>query len=113
MNAQSVYFRPLTLIFAGFFCASVALGQQSLPDTVIAIVPETSPAAISFDPPQGRIESASDGAAYATRTILNTPNLGNSWLNAGLGVVEFVLSPVAAGYGAVNSARARLPEDKL
>ncbi len=79
----------------------------------IGLFYDETPAAFSFEHSQGRVESASEGAAYAARTVLNTPDLAHSWLTAGAGIVGFAVAPIAAGYGALHSARQRLPEDKL
>ncbi len=84
-----------------------------LPPGPITVAATDNPAATSFDRPEGKAESASEGAALATRKVLTTPNLGHPQVNAAVGVVQFVAAPFAAVYGAISSARQKLPADKL
>jgi hypothetical protein len=75
---------------------------------IIVITSSAESAEVSADPPNRRVQSASEGAEDATRSFLNTPNLGNPQLEAGLGAVQFALSPFAAAYGAVSARQLRL-----
>ncbi len=75
---------------------------------IIVITSRSNMATVQVDPPNRRIEPMSEGAADATRSFLNTPNLGNPQLEAGVGVVQFALSPFAAAYGAISASRSRL-----
>jgi hypothetical protein len=80
---------------------------------VIVITSSSDAAAISVDPPNGRMESASEGAADAARSVLNTPDLGHNQLEAAVGVVGFAVAPFAAAYGAISASQQRLSPDKL
>ena len=79
----------------------------------IVITAPSNAAAISVDPPNRRMDTASEGAADATRSFLNTPNLGNPQLEAGVGVVQFALAPFAAAYGAINASQQRLSAGQM
>ena len=79
----------------------------------IVITSRPGLAAISFDPPSRRLESAGDGAADAARSVLNTPSLGHPQLEAAVGVLEFAAAPFAAAYGAVRASQQRLSPDQL
>jgi hypothetical protein len=80
----------------------------SLEPGVIVITPGTNAAEIAAAPPSRRVEPVSEGAADATRSFLNTPNLGNPQLEAGVGAVQFALAPFAAAYGAISASQKRL-----
>ena len=79
----------------------------------ILITSRSQMAAISVDPPDSRMEFASEGAADAVRSVLNTPDLGHPQLEAAVGVLEFALVPFAGAYGAISAARERLSPDQL
>jgi hypothetical protein len=80
---------------------------------VIVVVSSPQTAAIGCDPPNDRMEYASEGAAMAARSVLNTPHLGHAQLEAVVGVLEVPLAPFAAAYGAVRASQQRVPPDKL
>ncbi len=80
---------------------------------LIVIASSPNAAEISADPPNRRVEPASEGAADATRSVLNTPSLGNPQLEAGVGVVQFALTPFAAAYGAINGTQQRLSPSEV
>ncbi|HEV2394385.1 MAG TPA: hypothetical protein VG146_18705 [Verrucomicrobiae bacterium] len=80
---------------------------------LVLITPVARAAAISFDPPNGRLQSAREGAGDAARKVMNTPNLGNPQIEAAVGAFEFALAPFAAAYGAIQAGHQRLPADKL
>ncbi len=80
---------------------------------IIVITPTAGTAEIQFDPPNNRMESASEGAESAARSVLNTPNLGHPQIEAAFGVVGFALSPFAAAYGAISAGQRRLSTDKI
>ncbi len=100
---------------------AAGLAQQLTPPSpparlgtgAIVILPDPTPAKFGFDQPIGKVESAGEGAASATRAVLNTPDLVHPWLTAGAGVVQFAAAPFAAGYGAISSSRAKLSAEKL
>ncbi len=79
----------------------------------ILITPSSQPAKISFDPPNNHLESAGEGAAAATRSVLDTPNLGHPQLEAAVGVIEFAAVPFAAAYGAARASHHRLSPAQL
>jgi hypothetical protein len=86
----------------------------------VAVVCPLKAASFSFQPAQGRVESAGEGAAQAARRVLNTPHLLpahvevlQAQVESLAGVVGFVAAPFAAGYGAVRAAHQRIPPDKL
>lgn len=79
----------------------------------LAITSSPEPAGFGFEASLGRVESASEGAGRAARTMLTTPNLLHPQVEAAVGAVEFVLTPFAAGYGALSARHRVLPEDKL
>jgi hypothetical protein len=91
--------------------AKVALAQ--LDPGMIVIDSRPQIATISFDPPNSRLESASEGGAAAMRSVLNTPNLGHPQLEFAVGVLEFAAVPFAGAYGMVRASQHRLPPDKL
>ena len=64
--------------------------------------------AISYAPPNSKMESASEGAAAAARSVMNTPEIGHAQIEAAVGIVEFAIAPFAAAYGAVKSGHQRL-----
>ncbi len=80
---------------------------------IILITSGSNATDVSADPPNGRVEPASEGAADATRSFLNTPNLGNPQLEAGVGVVQFALAPFAAAYGAISASQRKLSPGEL
>jgi hypothetical protein len=80
---------------------------------IILITSDTNCAEIAADPPTGKVETMSEGAADATRTFLNTPSLGNPQLEAAVGVIQFALAPFAAGYGAIGASQKRLSPSEL
>jgi hypothetical protein len=59
------------------------------------------------------MDSASEGAGDAIRSVLNTPNLWNPQLEAAVGVLEIAAVPFAGAYGAVSASLERVPPDKL
>jgi hypothetical protein len=79
----------------------------------IAVAFPLPPASFSFQPGQGQLETAGDGAARSVRAVLDTPNLLHPQLEAVAGVVGFVAAPFAAGYGAISAPRQKAPPDKL
>lgn len=105
-------------IFAGCStersASSLSLAQQGKVDMagldagIIVITSGSNTATIHVDPPNRRMEPLSEGAAEATRSFLNTPNLGNPQLEAGVGAVQFALAPFAAAYGAIKASQLRL-----
>ncbi|HXP63482.1 MAG TPA: hypothetical protein VN829_23465 [Dongiaceae bacterium] len=106
---------------------SPAFDLAQLEPGAIAVTSPLKPARFSFQAAKGRVESAAEGAANAVRRVLTTPNLETgvgtvdassgisivAAMEAGLGAVECVLAPFAAGYGALSSAAQKLPPDKL
>jgi hypothetical protein len=82
------------------------------PGTIL-ITSSVEAAVISLDPPNRRVEPMSEGAADATRSFLNTPNLGNPQLEAGVGVIQFALAPFAAAYGAMSARRQQLTPEEM
>lgn len=80
---------------------------------VILITARTNAAQVSSDAPNGRVEPASEGAADAIRSFLDTPSLGNPYLEAGVGAVQFAFAPVAAAYGAISASHKQLTPDEL
>jgi hypothetical protein len=91
--------------------AKVALAELD-PGTILITV-RTQMAVVSVDRPDNRMESASEGAGDAIRSVLNTPNLGHPQLEAAVGVLEIAAVPFAGAYGAVSASLARVPPDKL
>ena len=85
----------------------------SLQPGIILITSGTNSCTVSVPPPNGRVESAGEGAENAARKLLNTPALGNPQLEAGVGVIGFALAPIAAAYGAISSSQQRLPPDRI
>src|ERR1039457_4177986 len=85
----------------------VALAQLTPGAIMVVSSPQT--AAIGCDPPNDRMEYASEGAAMAARSVLNTPHLGHEQLEAVVGVLEVPLAPFAAAYGAVRASQQRVP----
>ena len=88
--------------------ADSKIDLASLQPGVIVITPGTNAAEIAADPPNRRVEPVGEGAADATRSFLNTPNLGNPQLDAAVGAVQFSLAPFAAAYGAINASQKKL-----
>ena len=88
--------------------ANTKVDLASLEPGVILITPGTNDAEVAADPPNRRVEPLSEGAADATRSFLNTPNLGNPQLEAAVGAVQFTLAPFAAAYGAISAGQKRL-----
>jgi hypothetical protein len=80
---------------------------------MIVVVSGPQPAAVNCDPPNARMEYASEGAAMAARSVMNTPHLGHAQLEAVVGVLEVGMAPFAAAYGAVTASRQRLSPDQL
>jgi hypothetical protein len=80
---------------------------------VILLTAQADTAALSADPPNAKVAPASEGAGSAVRSVLNTPQLGNAYLEAAVSVVEVPLVPFAAAYGAVRTGRQRLTPAKL
>jgi hypothetical protein len=80
---------------------------------MIMVVSGPQPAAVDCDPPNARMEYASEGAAMAARSVMNTPHLGHAQLEAVVGVLEVGMAPFAAAYGAVAASRQRLSPDQL
>jgi hypothetical protein len=70
---------------------------------VILITTRSAPAVISYDPPppNARTESMGDGAASATRAVLDPPQIGHAQIDAVIDIIGFVLTPFAATYGAI------------
>jgi hypothetical protein len=89
----------------------VALAQLNPGAILVVSSPQT--AAIGCDPPNDRMEYASEGATMAARSVLNTPHLGHAQLEAVVGALEVPLAPFAAAYGAVRASQQRVPPDKL
>ena len=89
----------------------VALAQ--LTPGAILVVSSSQTATIACDPPNAKLEYASEGAAMAARSVLNTPHLGHAQLEAVVGALEVPLAPFAAAYGAVRASQERVPPDKL
>lgn len=89
----------------------VALAQLDPGPILLTSRPQTT--TVSLDPPDSRMESASEGAGDAIRSVLNTPSLGHPQLEAAVGVLEFAAVPFAGAYGAVSASLERLPPDKL
>jgi hypothetical protein len=89
----------------------VALAQLEPGSIVLTTDPQR--AAISFDAPNRRMESAGEGAAAAARSVMNTPGLGNAQLEAAVGVLGFAAAPFAAAYGAVRSSHRRLSPSQV
>lgn len=89
----------------------VALAQLNPGAIMVVSSPQT--AVIGCDPPNDRLEYASEGASMAARSVLNTPHLGHAQLEAVVGALEVPLAPFAAAYGAVRSSQQRVPPDKL
>jgi hypothetical protein len=81
---------------------------------LILITTQQAPAAISYDPPppNSKTESIADGAASATRAILDTPQIGHGQIDSVISVIGFVLTPFAATYGAVAAGLEKLTPDK-
>lgn len=79
----------------------------------IMVISSPQAAAVGCDPPNDRMEYASEGAATAARSVLDTPHLGHEQLEAVVGVLEFAVAPFAAAYGAVSASQQRVPPDKL
>jgi hypothetical protein len=115
-----------SLVVASFFSACATRPQKTFASpaqskvdlTALApgVIEITSPAnsvAINVDPPNRRIEPISEGAADATRSFLNTPNLGNPQIEAGVGAIQFALSPFAAAYGAISASQHSLSPQKI
>ena len=134
----SVTVRPVVVgLWAAGLLVGCSTGKPSYSSGVVAdLAPRTGPAQVepgtvavacplkaasfSFQPAQGRVESAGDGAERAARRVLNTPHLLperigllQAQVESLAGVVGFVAAPFAAGYGAVSAAHQRLPADKL
>src|SRR5271169_1916801 len=89
----------------------IALAELNPGAIIVVSSPQT--AAVDCDPPNDRLEYASEGAATAARSVLNTPQLGHAQLEAVVGVLEVAAVPFAAAYGAVSAGRQRVPPDKL
>jgi hypothetical protein len=89
----------------------VALAQ--LEPGMILITSGAQMAVIHCDPPNGRLESASEGAGMAARSVMNTPHLWHPYLEAVVGVIGAGVAPFAAGYGAIRAGQQRLSPDKL
>jgi len=94
-----------------------APGMVGLSPGVIAVTSPAALAAISFDLPQGKVESAAEGAADAASGVLDTPSvpssLGGAYTGSALGVLEFVASPFVAAYGAIRASHLRLTPNEL
>ena len=93
--------------------APVEIALAELNPGAIMVVSSPQTAEIGCDPPNDRMEYASEGAGMAVRSVLDTPHLGHPQLEAVVGVLELPLAPFAAAYGAVTSSLQRVPPDKL
>lgn len=80
---------------------------------VILIASSRSNADISVDAPNDRLESAGEGAEWAARKVMNTPDLGNGQLESVVGVFGFAAAPFAAAYGAISAKHQRLSASGL
>ena len=89
----------------------VALAELNPGAIMVVSSPQT--AEVGCDPPNDRMEYASEGAATAARNVLNTPHLGHEQLEAVVGVLEVAAAPFAAAYGAISASQQRVPPDKL
>lgn len=79
------------------------------PGTIL-ITPDPTAATIVVGPPNRKTQSMGEGAEDAARSFLNTPDLGNPQLEAGVGALQFALSPFAAAYGAISASQRRLTD---
>lgn len=104
--------------------AAVGIAVPALTTLAPGVIALTSPMtqpSFSFDAPQGRIQSAGEGAREATRAVLNTPELPMSldrteggWeIHEAVGVLEFGAAPFVAAYGALRGGHRRLSPDQL
>jgi hypothetical protein len=93
--------------------APVEVALAELNPGAIMIVSSPQPAEIGCDPPNDKMEYASEGAGMAVRSVLDTPRLGHAQLEAVVGVLEIPLAPFAAAYGAIKAGQERIPPDKL
>jgi hypothetical protein len=93
--------------------APVEVALAELNPGAIMVVSSPQTAEIGCDPPNDRMEYASEGAGMAARSVLDTPHLGHPQLEAVVGVLELPLAPFAAAYGAVTASLQRVPPDKL
>jgi hypothetical protein len=75
-------------------------------------MPETA-GKFSFTRATGQINSVGEGAGSAARNVLLTPNLGDPLVEAPTGVIEFIVAPFAAGYGAIRASVQRLSPGQL
>ena len=80
--------------------------------SVGVLVPETV-GKFSFTRAAGQINSVGEGAGSAARNVLLTPNLGDPLVETPTGVIEFVVAPFAAGYGAIRASVQKLSPDQL
>jgi hypothetical protein len=67
----------------------------------------------SFTRANGQINSAGEGAGSTARSVLLTPNLGDPLVETPAGVIEFVVAPFAAGYGAIRASQQKLSPIQL
>ena len=67
----------------------------------------------SFTSAKGQINSVGEGAGSAARSVLLTPNLGDPLVEGSAGVIEFVVAPFAAGYGAIRASQQTLSSAQL
>jgi hypothetical protein len=79
----------------------------------IALTSPLERASYHFDEAFGHIESPSEGAGESVAAVLETPRLGNPQLEAAVGVVQFVFTPIAAGYGAITASHHKLNAAEL
>ena len=75
-------------------------------------VPDTS-GKFSFARANGQINSVGEGAGSTARSALLTPNLGDPLVEGPAGVIEFVVAPFAAGYGAIRASQQKLSSAQL
>lgn len=85
---------------------------QLEPGSIVLVAGQQS-AALSFDPPSRRMESAGEGAAAAARSVMNTPGLGHPQLEAAVGILGFAAAPFAAAYGALHSSHQQLSTNQV
>lgn len=88
-------------------------GLAQLEPGSVVLIPSRQSAALSFDPPNRRMESAGEGAAAAARSVMNTPGLGHPQLEAAVGILGFAAAPFAAAYGALHSSHLQLSSNQV
>src|SRR6187455_3005270 len=82
------------------------------PGSVGVAVPDIA-GKFSFTRAKGQINSVGEGAGSAARGVLLTPNLGDPLVESPAGVIEFVVAPFAAGYGAIRASQQKLSPAQL